>query len=61
MCASVYYAHCIYNVCTVGDHFYKENTNLPLEQQMISAVPDVESRELQAGDEFIVLACDGIW
>ena len=45
----------------VGDHFYKENVSLPLEQQMISALPDVESRQLEAGDEFIVIACDGIW
>ena len=28
---------------------------------MITAVPDVEYRELQEGDEFIILACDGIW
>ena len=28
---------------------------------MITAVPDVEYRELQEGDEFIIVACDGIW
>ena len=57
-----YYVQCI--LCmhmTAGDHFYKENTSLPLEDQMISAMPDVVSRKLEAEDEFIVLACDGIW
>lgn len=30
-------------------------------QQMITAAPEVRTLELQAGDEFLVLACDGIW
>ena len=44
-----------------GDHFYKENDTLPLEEQMITAMPDVMYRELLADDEFIIIACDGIW
>jgi len=28
---------------------------------MITALPDVQSIELQEGDDFFVLACDGIW
>ena len=52
--------HVLY-ILYAGDHFYKENTGLPLEEQMITAMPDVQSRDLEAGDEFIVLACDGIW
>ena len=44
-----------------GDHFYKENSELSLEEQMITALPDVQSRSLQTEDEFVVLACDGIW
>jgi len=44
-----------------GDHCYKTNESLPLEEQMISAMPDVRSVKLEAGDEFMVLACDGIW
>ena len=48
--------------CTcAGDHFYKENPSLSLEEQMITAVPDVKSRQLQNDDEFVVVACDGIW
>lgn len=27
----------------------------------VVATPDIESFTLQPGDEFIVLACDGIW
>ncbi|CAI8019978.1 Protein phosphatase 1G [Geodia barretti] len=45
----------------IGDHFYKENSELSLEEQMITALPDVQSRSLQTEDEFVVLACDGIW
>nr|CAB3265081.1 protein phosphatase 1G-like [Phallusia mammillata] len=45
----------------IGDHCYKTNKNLPLEEQMISALPDIRSVELKPGDEFMVLACDGIW
>ena len=28
---------------------------------MITALPDIQSIELQEGDDFFVLACDGIW
>jgi serine/threonine protein phosphatase PrpC len=28
---------------------------------MITALPDIQTVNLEAGDEFIVLACDGIW
>lgn len=28
---------------------------------MITALPDIQSIELIDGDDFIVLACDGIW
>lgn len=45
----------------VGDHAYKKNAALPLAQQMISSEPDVRYFELEAGDEFLVIACDGIW
>ena len=45
----------------VGDHFYKENRFLSLEEQMITAMPEIRSRTLAEDDEFIVVACDGIW
>jgi len=45
----------------IGDHFYKENQSLPLEEQMITAMPDVRTRTITEDDEFFVVACDGIW
>lgn len=45
----------------LGDHTYKENTELPLKDQMISPEPDVRKTELTDDDEFFVVACDGIW
>lgn len=44
-----------------GDHAYKQNTELGPREQMITALPDIQSIELQEGDDFFVLACDGIW
>jgi protein phosphatase 1G len=45
----------------VGDHAYKQNTKLGPKEQMITALPDIQTVDLEAGDEFFVLACDGIW
>lgn len=44
-----------------GDHSYKKNPELPLEEQMITALPDIKVIEITDEDDFIVLACDGIW
>ncbi|XGW13329.1 hypothetical protein V3C99_000011 [Haemonchus contortus] len=44
-----------------GDHSYKKNADLPLRDQMITALPDVKIETLQPSDEFLVIACDGIW
>ncbi|CAD6199346.1 unnamed protein product [Caenorhabditis auriculariae] len=45
----------------LGDHCYKKNKDLPLREQMISALPDVKIECLLPDDEFLVVACDGIW
>merc|ERR1719312_341672 len=46
----------------IGDHTYKTNKTLPLQDQMISPVPDVKTLQLDTKrDSFILLACDGIW
>lgn len=45
----------------IGDHAYKMNKDLKPEEQMISAMPDVKRITLEEEDEFMVLACDGIW
>lgn len=45
----------------IGDHGYKMNKKLPPEEQMISALPDIKKITICPEDEFMVLACDGIW
>ncbi|KAK0174817.1 hypothetical protein PV327_010544 [Microctonus hyperodae] len=46
----------------LGDHAYKQNAELPPQDQMISALPDVRHITIDPKrDEFMVLACDGIW
>ncbi|KRZ56631.1 putative protein phosphatase 2C F42G9.1, partial [Trichinella nativa] len=45
----------------IGDHFYKTNSSIPLEEQMISPLPDVRFHALEKTDRFMVIACDGIW
>lgn len=45
----------------IGDHFYKRNIEKSAKEQMITALPDIETASLQETDEFLVLACDGIW
>uniref|UniRef100_A0A0N4Z6I6 protein-serine/threonine phosphatase n=1 Tax=Parastrongyloides trichosuri TaxID=131310 RepID=A0A0N4Z6I6_PARTI len=45
----------------LGDHNYKQNKDLPLEDQMISAKPDIIKDKITDQDEFMIVACDGIW
>ncbi|XP_050777934.1 protein phosphatase 1G-like isoform X1 [Gopherus flavomarginatus] len=45
----------------IGDHFYKRNKNLPPEEQMISALPDIKVLTINEEHDFMVIACDGIW
>ncbi|RPB28499.1 protein phosphatase 2C [Terfezia boudieri ATCC MYA-4762] len=45
----------------IGDFEFKKNAELPPEQQIVTAFPDVSEHDITADDEFIVLACDGIW
>ncbi|KAI7824287.1 phosphatase 2C-like domain-containing protein [Kickxella alabastrina] len=37
------------------------NSSLPAEKQVVTAHPDVIKHTITADDEFIVVACDGIW
>jgi protein phosphatase 1G len=46
---------------SLGDLKYKQNKALPQERQMITASPDFVTETLQMGDEFIIMACDGVW
>jgi Protein phosphatase 2C len=47
--------------CLQGDHIYKRNTAIEPREQMITSLPDVRSMTLDDEDQFMVLACDGIW
>lgn len=46
----------------IGDFEFKKNIDLPAEEQIVTCYPDVILHPLDlAADEFVVLACDGIW
>ncbi|KXS18075.1 protein phosphatase 2C [Gonapodya prolifera JEL478] len=45
----------------LGDFEFKQNPSLPPEEQVVTAFPDVVARKVTPSDEFLVLACDGIW
>ncbi|EJU03102.1 PP2C-domain-containing protein [Dacryopinax primogenitus] len=45
----------------LGDFEYKKNLSLAPERQIVTSDPDIMSHEISEEDEFIVLACDGIW
>ena len=45
----------------IGDLEYKKNTDLPAEEQIITANPDIQKKEFTEDDLFFILGCDGIW
>jgi len=45
----------------IGDLEYKQNKGLPPGGQLIIATPDVWTFQRDADDEFMVIACDGVW
>lgn len=45
----------------IGDFEFKDSPQLPPEEQVVTAFPDVIEHVRTANDEFVVLACDGIW
>ncbi|KAH0492295.1 hypothetical protein TgHK011_007254 [Trichoderma gracile] len=45
----------------IGDFEFKKSAELSPENQIVTAFPDVEVHELTEEDEFLVIACDGIW
>ncbi|CAI5703544.1 unnamed protein product [Peronospora effusa] len=45
----------------LGDFRYKSCATLPADQQQVSAEPDIEVHKIDKTEEFLVLACDGIW
>lgn len=46
----------------IGDFMFKKNDDLPAEEQIVTCYPDVIHYAIDfAKDEFVILACDGIW
>lgn len=45
----------------IGDFEFKKSADLSPEQQIVTAFPDVVAHEISNDDEFLVIACDGIW
>mmetsp|Transcript_5422 Transcript_5422/g.20433 ORF Transcript_5422/g.20433 Transcript_5422/m.20433 type:complete len:356 (+) Transcript_5422:207-1274(+) len=45
----------------IGDLEYKQSRQLPADKQIVTAYPEVTTNTLTDGDEFLIIACDGIW
>lgn len=45
----------------IGDFDFKKRQDRPVEEQMVTALPDIIEHEITPDDEFVILACDGIW
>ncbi|KAL9100108.1 MAG: hypothetical protein Q9163_004483 [Psora crenata] len=45
----------------IGDFEFKKSADLSPEQQIVTAFPDVTAHTITDDDEFLVIACDGIW
>lgn len=45
----------------LGDFIFKRNSDKRPEEQIVTAYPEIEEKQITEDWEFIVLACDGIW
>jgi len=45
----------------IGDMEFKYQPDLPPDKQIVTCCPDIRQVDLAPEDEFLVLACDGIW
>lgn len=45
----------------LGDFTYKQRNDLPAEEQQVSAEPDIKVEPRTGSEEFLIIACDGIW
>ncbi|EGD76617.1 hypothetical protein PTSG_07731 [Salpingoeca rosetta] len=45
----------------LGDWRYKRSRAVSHEDQAVSYVPDFQTRDIKDDDEFLIVACDGIW
>lgn len=46
---------------SLGDLKHKQKPGLKPEEQPITCAPDLQTRKIQPTDDFIIMACDGIW
>jgi len=46
---------------SIGDLRFKVDTTIGPEAQIITALPDIKEYALKQEDQFIVVACDGVW
>lgn len=45
----------------LGDHQFKDNKSLGAAHQAVTAMPEVSQRVRTKGDDYVFVACDGIW
>ncbi|GMK58205.1 hypothetical protein CspeluHIS016_0502370 [Cutaneotrichosporon spelunceum] len=45
----------------IGDFEFKQNNTLQPEQQIVTADPEILMHQIDDEEEFLILACDGIW
>ena len=45
----------------LGDFQYKDTPSLPAEKQKVSPEPDIIIHKRVPEDEFLLIACDGLW
>ncbi|CAG2181005.1 unnamed protein product, partial [Oppiella nova] len=45
----------------LGDFVFKRNDKKSAQEQIVTAYPDVQVRDVTDDLEFIIIACDGIW
>ncbi|KAI0243979.1 Protein phosphatase 2C 2 [Massospora cicadina] len=45
----------------IGDFEFKQNLRLSAEEQAVTSNPDITEHMIAEEDEFVVIACDGIW
>lgn len=46
---------------SIGDFKYKQNESLPANSQMVSCTPEIMNFCRAPQDEFLLIACDGVW
>ena len=44
-----------------GDFVFKMDKDLEPGQQAVSCIPEIKKFKKQTNDQYIILACDGIW